>query len=98
MSTADEVLELRKRYKRAKQQYNLAKSAAPVDSSLNDQRSPVKQKKTRRPRADRARSDKEKANDARLRALTARAKEIRAADPSMKWTAAVQAAAREAKN
>lgn len=50
-------------------------------------------KKVRARRAER--TEKEKVNDERLRARIARAKEIRAADPSMKWTAAVKQAAKE---
>ena len=90
--TADEVLELRKKYKRAKTSYRAGKMPAmPVEAP------PAPAKPARKPRAARARTEKELANDARLRALTARAKEIRAADPSMKWTLAVKSAAQEMK-
>ena len=54
-------------------------------------------KKERKPRAQRPRTEKELANDARMRARIVKAKEIKAANPDMKWTDAVKQAAAEMK-
>ena len=89
MVTADEVLEARKQYKRMKAQYRSQKQAQPATEP------PAK--KERKPRAQRARTEKELANDARLKARAARAKEIRAATPDMKWIDAVKQASAEMK-
>ena len=86
-TTADEVLELRKKYKRAKAQYRAGRVTAEPE--------PVK--KARKPRAKRDPSDKQKANTERLKAQVALAKEIRAKDPSMKWTEAIKAASAQMK-
>lgn len=86
--TADEVLELRKKYKRAKNQYRITKCTTEV----------VQAKPKRKPRdPNRVRSDKEKANDERLKARTTLAKEIRAANPTMLWTEAIKQATEQMK-
>ena len=87
-TTADEVLELRKKYKRAKAQYRAGRVTAEPEPLA---------KKARKPRAKRDPSDKQKANTERLKAQVALAKEIRAKDPSMKWVDAIKAAAAQMK-
>lgn len=87
--TADEVLQHRKVYKRAKQQYNAVMKAAAEQ--------PAPAKKQKRVRAARARTEKEKANDARLKAQCELAKKIRADDPNIAWTQAVKLAAQQMK-
>lgn len=91
--TADQVLDLRKQYKRAKNAYNVARtSMAATDVPVSAT------KKMRKPRdPNRPRSEKELKNDARLKAQTALAKEIRSKNPTMKWTDAVREAAKQMK-
>ncbi len=88
--TADEALEARKHYKRAKKHYYACKNTVPQPEPA-----PVKQRKPRDP--NRPRSEKEKANDARLRAQIALAREIRAENPNVTWTAAIKQAAEQMK-
>lgn len=103
--TADDILELCKQAKVAKAQRQSAKKAkneakaawyATVREASASPAAPEKKhRKARDP--NRARSDKEKANDEKLKQRIALAKELRAADPSMKWTDAVKAAAAQMK-
>lgn len=97
-ATADQVLELRRQYKRCKQMYRLEMEALKKADEAAPEAKPVKRVRVRKAE----RSEKEKANDARLRAITARAKEIRAnvekdGGQKMAWTAAVKAASAEMK-
>lgn len=92
--TADEVLELRKKYKRAKNQYKAVVRADKVEEPA----APVLAPKQRKARdRNRPRTDKEKANDERLKAQTALAKEIRAKDPNLKWIDAIRQASQQMK-
>lgn len=83
------VLRLRKEYKNAKRAYR-TEMAKPVEPAAV----PLKKKRVKREGPP---SDAQKANAARLKAVTARAKEIRAADPALKWIQAMKLAWAEVK-
>ena len=103
--TADDILELCKQAKvakaqraHAKQAKNEAKAAWYAKTHQGAAPAATPEKKARKARdPNRVRSDKEKANDDKLKQRIALAKELRAADPSMKWVDAVKAAAAQMK-
>lgn len=86
MTTADEVLELRKKYKRAKQQYNLlhAQIAALPAADVH-----VKVKKKRAP-SGKPRSAAQQAHAALFSQQQKAIKELRAADPTLTQQAATK--------
>lgn len=93
-----ELQVLRKRSKRIARYYRdakLAKAEAKQEIKVAPEpAAPVK--KVRKARAPRPRTEKELANDARMKARIARAKEIQAAaDPKIKWCEAIKQASAE---
>jgi hypothetical protein len=99
--SAQQVLDAHRHYRKLKKQYKIENtatesSAAPAVETLSAESPKVKHK--RRPRdPTRARTEKERANDERLKRQTALAREIRAKDPSMKWVDCIKKAAAEMK-
>ena len=95
-TTADDVLAARKAYKHTKRAYKAGAkptSAAPIPAAVL---APVKA--ARKPRdPNRVLSVKEQGNADRLKRQNALAKEIRAADPAVKWADAVKTAAAQLK-
>lgn len=89
--SADEILQLRRKYKSALKAHR-------TDCDIIDQ-APVEVKapKRKRRKQEGPRSEAQKANDERLKERTARAREIRAANPELSWIEAVKQASAEAK-